>query len=234
MAGPMGHAARLPVACVEGWSQEARWRGVRLRDLLEEVGAPAGAAVRVRSLQRGGYSSALLNPAHARDPDTLLALELNGAHCTPTTASRCGSPSRASLPSCGWASSPSGFAAWFATGGDAREALPGTRQARPVLDPGPAARSGPCATSSHAPRGAAGQRFAPASLQWCRSPPGNPERHRGSRWVGHALEPVSPTAQPPEGSAPVVGGRRLGLGMGLVLVGLFFVRLLAGAVPSIS
>jgi DMSO/TMAO reductase YedYZ molybdopterin-dependent catalytic subunit len=30
MAGPMGHRARLPIACVEGWSQEARWRGVRL------------------------------------------------------------------------------------------------------------------------------------------------------------------------------------------------------------
>jgi hypothetical protein len=78
MAGPIGHTARLPIACVEGWSQEAHWRGVRLRDLLEETGAPAGAAVRVQSLQRGGYSSAMLNPSHARDPDTLLALELNG------------------------------------------------------------------------------------------------------------------------------------------------------------
>jgi DMSO/TMAO reductase YedYZ molybdopterin-dependent catalytic subunit len=83
MAGPMGHAARLPIACVEGWSQEAHWRGVRLRDLLEEAGAPAGAAIRVQSLQRGGYSSALLNAAHARDPDTLLALELNGAPLHP-------------------------------------------------------------------------------------------------------------------------------------------------------
>jgi DMSO/TMAO reductase YedYZ molybdopterin-dependent catalytic subunit len=83
MAGPMGHAARLPIACVEGWSQEAHWRGVRLRDLLEEAGAPAGAAVRVQSLQRGGYSSSVLNPAHARDPDTLLALELNGAPLHP-------------------------------------------------------------------------------------------------------------------------------------------------------
>jgi hypothetical protein len=83
MAGPMGHAARLPIACVEGWSQEADWRGVPLRDLLEEVGAPAGAVVRVQSLQRGGYSSALLNPAHAHDPDTLLALELNGAPLHP-------------------------------------------------------------------------------------------------------------------------------------------------------
>jgi DMSO/TMAO reductase YedYZ molybdopterin-dependent catalytic subunit len=83
MAGPMGHAARLPIACVEGWSEEAYWRGVRLRDLLDEVGAPADAAVRAQSLQRGGYSSALLNPAHARDPDTLLALELNGAPLHP-------------------------------------------------------------------------------------------------------------------------------------------------------
>jgi len=79
----MGHAARLPIACVEGWSQEARWRGVRLRDLLDEVGAPRDAAVRVQSLQRGGYSSAVLGPAHARDPDTLLALELNGGALHP-------------------------------------------------------------------------------------------------------------------------------------------------------
>jgi DMSO/TMAO reductase YedYZ molybdopterin-dependent catalytic subunit len=83
MAGPMGHRAQLPIACVEGWSQEAHWSGVRLRDLLDEAGAPADAAVRVQSLQRGGYSSALLNPAHARDPDTLLALELNGAPLQP-------------------------------------------------------------------------------------------------------------------------------------------------------
>jgi DMSO/TMAO reductase YedYZ molybdopterin-dependent catalytic subunit len=83
LAGPMGHAARLPIACVEGWSQEASWRGVRLRDLLEKVGAPADATVRVQSLQRGGYSSALLNPSHARDADTLLALELNGAPLHP-------------------------------------------------------------------------------------------------------------------------------------------------------
>jgi DMSO/TMAO reductase YedYZ molybdopterin-dependent catalytic subunit len=78
MAGPMGHAARLPIACVEGWSQEASWRGVRLRDLLDEAAGPVDAPVRVQSLQRGGYSTAVLNPAHARDPDTLVALELNG------------------------------------------------------------------------------------------------------------------------------------------------------------
>jgi DMSO/TMAO reductase YedYZ molybdopterin-dependent catalytic subunit len=49
------------------------------RALARSHAAPDMAAVRVQSLQRGGYSSALLNAAHARDPDTLLALELNGA-----------------------------------------------------------------------------------------------------------------------------------------------------------
>jgi DMSO/TMAO reductase YedYZ molybdopterin-dependent catalytic subunit len=83
MQGPRGHAARLPIACVEGWSQEAHWRGVRLRDLLDEAGAPSGAAVQVQSIQRGGFSTSLLNPAHARHPDTLLALELNGAALDP-------------------------------------------------------------------------------------------------------------------------------------------------------
>jgi DMSO/TMAO reductase YedYZ molybdopterin-dependent catalytic subunit len=83
MESRMGHAARLPIACVEGWSQEAHWRGVRLRDLLDEVGAPSGAKVQVQSLQRGGFSSSVLNPAHARHPDTLLALEVNGAALDP-------------------------------------------------------------------------------------------------------------------------------------------------------
>jgi DMSO/TMAO reductase YedYZ molybdopterin-dependent catalytic subunit len=83
MQGRMGHAARLPIACVEGWSQEARWRGVRLRDLLEEAGAPPDAMVRVASLQRGGFSTATLDPAQARHPDTLLALELNGGPLHP-------------------------------------------------------------------------------------------------------------------------------------------------------
>jgi DMSO/TMAO reductase YedYZ molybdopterin-dependent catalytic subunit len=70
------HEATLPIACVEGWSASARWRGVRVRDLLRRAGAPDGVSVVVRSLQ-GGYSSEL-NPAHATDTDTLLALELNG------------------------------------------------------------------------------------------------------------------------------------------------------------
>ncbi len=83
MNGSMGHAARLPIACVEGWSQEAHWRGVRLRDVLHEAGAPSSASVRVQSIQRGGFSTSVLDPAHARHPDTLLALELNGATLDP-------------------------------------------------------------------------------------------------------------------------------------------------------
>jgi hypothetical protein len=74
------HAATLPIACVDGWSAVADWRGVRLADLLARTGAPADATVRVESLQRAGapYSSADVTPAQLADPDTLLALELNG------------------------------------------------------------------------------------------------------------------------------------------------------------
>jgi DMSO/TMAO reductase YedYZ molybdopterin-dependent catalytic subunit len=70
---------RLPISCVEGWSYSARWRGVPLRDLLEEAGAERGPVV-VRSLQtRGPYSAARIEDGHARHPDTLLALQVNGA-----------------------------------------------------------------------------------------------------------------------------------------------------------
>lgn len=34
------HTARLPIACVEGWSVEASWRGVRLRDVLRMAASP--------------------------------------------------------------------------------------------------------------------------------------------------------------------------------------------------
>ena len=74
------HEAELPIACVEGWSRGARWRGVRVRDLLTLAGAgDAQAGVRVESLQRSGrYRRSTLNSSHVRDLETLLALELNG------------------------------------------------------------------------------------------------------------------------------------------------------------
>lgn len=73
------HAATLPITCVEGWSASGHWRGVRLRDLLDRAGAPAGATVRVTSMERNGlYKQSEVDPAHARDGLTLIALELNG------------------------------------------------------------------------------------------------------------------------------------------------------------
>jgi DMSO/TMAO reductase YedYZ molybdopterin-dependent catalytic subunit len=73
------HEATLPISCVEGWSTTQRWRGVRVRDLLARAGARTDAEVRVHSLQRRrAYRSSDLNRWHAHDPDTLLALEVNG------------------------------------------------------------------------------------------------------------------------------------------------------------
>jgi hypothetical protein len=72
------HEAVLPIACVEGWSASRRWRGVRVRDLLALAGA-AGTEVRVHSLQRAGaFSTSVLNRWQTTDPDTLLALEVDG------------------------------------------------------------------------------------------------------------------------------------------------------------
>jgi DMSO/TMAO reductase YedYZ molybdopterin-dependent catalytic subunit len=71
--------ATLPISCVEGWSAAAEWSGVPVRALLELAGAEPSASVAVESLQRRGlYRRAVLNRAHAQDPDTLLALDLAG------------------------------------------------------------------------------------------------------------------------------------------------------------
>jgi DMSO/TMAO reductase YedYZ molybdopterin-dependent catalytic subunit len=71
--------AGLPIACVEGWSAHGEWTGVRLRDLLDAVGAPAGSDVVVTSLQQhGGYRVTHLPSQFADDDLTLLALALDG------------------------------------------------------------------------------------------------------------------------------------------------------------
>ncbi|MEX0833127.1 MAG: molybdopterin-dependent oxidoreductase [Actinomycetota bacterium] len=74
------HEATLPIACVDGWSANVRWRGVRVVDLLDMADAPFDADAEVQSLQdqSKAYSSSLLNFDHAHDPDTLLALKCNG------------------------------------------------------------------------------------------------------------------------------------------------------------
>ena len=69
----------LPIACVEGWSQLAVWRGVRLAELADLVGADPDAAFRLTSLEeRGSFRQAEMGPEYVRDPLTLVALELNG------------------------------------------------------------------------------------------------------------------------------------------------------------
>jgi DMSO/TMAO reductase YedYZ molybdopterin-dependent catalytic subunit len=74
------HTARLPIACVEGWSTGQTWTGVRLADLAALAGVPEPAWAHVQSLQTGGsFSAATLQANQVLDPDSLLALRVNGA-----------------------------------------------------------------------------------------------------------------------------------------------------------
>lgn len=69
----------LPIACVEGWSVNARWTGVVLADLVAAVGGSPTSDVRMISLEPPGpYSRTILPARHARDSATLIALKLNG------------------------------------------------------------------------------------------------------------------------------------------------------------
>ncbi|MEV0155160.1 molybdopterin-dependent oxidoreductase [Micromonospora sp. NPDC050686] len=73
------HTARLPIACVEGWSTTQTWTGVRLRDLAAVVGAADPGTARVRSLERSGlFRQAVLHAGQVTDDDALLALRVNG------------------------------------------------------------------------------------------------------------------------------------------------------------
>jgi len=73
------HEATLPIACVEGWSVSKRWRGVLLRDLLEQAGAPTGTQVTVSGLEQGGlYGQSDLDADQAWAANTLLAMEVDG------------------------------------------------------------------------------------------------------------------------------------------------------------
>ena len=72
-------SATLPIACVEGWSTSQRWTGIPVRDLLTMAGARPNATVHVISLQPArSYRTSDLNHWQAHDPDTLLALHVNG------------------------------------------------------------------------------------------------------------------------------------------------------------
>jgi DMSO/TMAO reductase YedYZ molybdopterin-dependent catalytic subunit len=87
--------AKLPIACVEGWSVDARWTGVRIRDLLDRCNAAENAALRVVSLEKNGaYSVSVMESEYVRDPLALLAIRLNGE----TLALDHGYPARIIVP----------------------------------------------------------------------------------------------------------------------------------------
>lgn len=67
--------------CVEGWSVDILWEGVRVADLLDAAGADPDARVIIfRSVD--GYSTSL--PAsYIRDNDILLAYKMNGVELPP-------------------------------------------------------------------------------------------------------------------------------------------------------
>jgi DMSO/TMAO reductase YedYZ molybdopterin-dependent catalytic subunit len=80
LAGMPQATARLPIACVEGWSTVQTWSGVRLAELARIAGVPTPRSARVTSLQRGGaFGEATLQANQIRDRDALLALRVNGA-----------------------------------------------------------------------------------------------------------------------------------------------------------
>ena len=70
---------RLPIACVEGWSRNAEWTGVAVRDIIALAGADPESDVTVKSLQtKGAFGSSLIMGNVVKDHRTLLALKLNG------------------------------------------------------------------------------------------------------------------------------------------------------------
>ncbi|MGH3744399.1 MAG: molybdopterin-dependent oxidoreductase, partial [Mycobacteriales bacterium] len=74
------HQANLPIACVEGWSTQQHWQGVRLRDLAALVGVEKPTSADVQSLEkRGAFRRATLGTDACRDPDAMLALKVAGA-----------------------------------------------------------------------------------------------------------------------------------------------------------
>jgi DMSO/TMAO reductase YedYZ molybdopterin-dependent catalytic subunit len=80
LAGLPQVTARLPIACVEGWSTVQTWSGVRLAELARIAGVPAARSARVLSLERGGaFSRATLQANQIHDSEALLALRVNNA-----------------------------------------------------------------------------------------------------------------------------------------------------------
>jgi DMSO/TMAO reductase YedYZ molybdopterin-dependent catalytic subunit len=78
------HTVTLPIACVEGWSTVQTWSGVRLRDLAALAGVAEPRWAHVRSLEAAGaFNQATLQSNQVLDPDSLLAIRVNGAELSP-------------------------------------------------------------------------------------------------------------------------------------------------------
>ncbi len=74
----------LPIACVEGWSTEQHWSGVRLRDLAAMVGIHRAQTAFVTSLEKSGaFKQVTLGSDQVRDEKTLLALKVAGLDLLP-------------------------------------------------------------------------------------------------------------------------------------------------------
>jgi DMSO/TMAO reductase YedYZ molybdopterin-dependent catalytic subunit len=71
------HEAVLPIACVEGWSATAHWRGVKLIDLIQRAGGTAKSRIRLNSLETGSFfsHSEIFGPQLS---EALLATHVNG------------------------------------------------------------------------------------------------------------------------------------------------------------
>lgn len=71
------HEANFPIACVEGWSVGAHWRGLRLRDIVERAGGSTASRVRVVSLEaHGAWKHSYVDGPQLAS--ALLATHLNG------------------------------------------------------------------------------------------------------------------------------------------------------------
>lgn len=78
------HTARLPIACVEGWSTTETWTGVPLRDLARLAGVDEPTSAFVQSVERrSGFNRATLQANQVMHADSLLALRVNDADLSP-------------------------------------------------------------------------------------------------------------------------------------------------------
>jgi DMSO/TMAO reductase YedYZ molybdopterin-dependent catalytic subunit len=89
------HTENLPIACVEGWSTQQRWTGVRLRDLATLVGVTTPQTAFVQSLEtHGAFRQVTLGSPQLRNHRSLLALQVAGADLLPDH----GYPARVIVP----------------------------------------------------------------------------------------------------------------------------------------